>query len=111
MYLVYYNYSNAGPECQARSFIDGMDSDHIAHSLQFDSESTLSSCRNQSYDINREYVYSVAVYQKYLTRLGELVIFEPIYLSTSDLLRLLFLTPTNMNLAVYGIELAFVMTS
>ena len=27
--------------------------------------------------INREYVYSVAVYQKYLTRLGELVIFEP----------------------------------
>ena len=26
---------------------------------------------------NREYVYSVAVYQKYLTRLGELIIFEP----------------------------------
>ena len=25
----------------------------------------------------REYVYSVAVYQKYLTRLGELIIFEP----------------------------------
>ena len=28
-------------------------------------------------EINREYVYSVAVYQKYLTRLGELIIFEP----------------------------------
>ena len=27
---------------------------------------------------NREYVYSVAVYQKYLTRLGELRIFEPL---------------------------------
>ena len=27
--------------------------------------------------IYREYVYSVAVYQKYLTRLGELIIFEP----------------------------------
>ena len=27
--------------------------------------------------INREYVYSVAVHQKYLTRLGELIIFEP----------------------------------
>ena len=27
--------------------------------------------------INREYVHSVAVYQKYLTRLGELIIFEP----------------------------------
>ena len=26
---------------------------------------------------HREYVYSVAVYQKYLTRLGELIIFEP----------------------------------
>ena len=25
----------------------------------------------------REYVYSVVVYQKYLTRLGELIIFEP----------------------------------
>ena len=25
----------------------------------------------------REYVYSVAIYQKYLTRLGELIIFEP----------------------------------
>ena len=27
--------------------------------------------------INREYVDSVAVYQKHLTRLGELIIFEP----------------------------------
>ena len=27
--------------------------------------------------IHREYVYSVAVYQKYLTRLGEFIIFEP----------------------------------
>ena len=27
--------------------------------------------------INKEYVPSVAVYQKYLTRLGELIIFEP----------------------------------
>ena len=27
--------------------------------------------------INREYVYSVAVYQKYLTRLGEMIIFSP----------------------------------
>ena len=35
----------------------------------------------------------------------------PIYLSTFDLPSLLFLTPTNMNLAVYGIGLAFVMTS
>ena len=26
---------------------------------------------------NREYVYRVAVYQKYLTRLEELIIFEP----------------------------------
>ena len=26
---------------------------------------------------NIEYVYSVAVYQKYLTRLGELIILEP----------------------------------
>ena len=25
----------------------------------------------------REYLYSAAVYQKYLTRLGELIIFEP----------------------------------
>ena len=28
-------------------------------------------------EIYREYVYSVAVYQKYLTRLGKLIIFEP----------------------------------
>ena len=27
--------------------------------------------------INREYVYTGAVYQKYLTGLGELIIFEP----------------------------------
>ena len=27
--------------------------------------------------VHREYVYSVAVYQKYLTRLEELIIFEP----------------------------------
>ena len=38
-------------------------------------------------NIHREYVHSVAVYQKYLTRLGESIIFEPIYFSTSDLLR------------------------
>ena len=30
------------------------------------------------YDVmNREYVYSAVVYQKYLTRLRELIIFEP----------------------------------
>ena len=28
-------------------------------------------------NVNREYVYSVPVYQKYLTGLGELIIFEP----------------------------------
>ena len=28
-------------------------------------------------EVNREYVYSVTVYQKYLTRLGELIILEP----------------------------------
>ena len=27
--------------------------------------------------VEREYVYSVAVYQKYLTRLGEMIIFSP----------------------------------
>ena len=27
--------------------------------------------------LNREYVYSAVVYQKYLTRLRELIIFEP----------------------------------
>ena len=27
--------------------------------------------------MNIEYVYSVAVYQKYLTKLGELIMFEP----------------------------------
>ena len=31
----------------------------------------------ESNKIYREYVYSVAVYQKYLTRLGESIIFEP----------------------------------
>ena len=30
-----------------------------------------------SQKINREYVYSAVVYQKYLTRLRELIIFEP----------------------------------
>ena len=29
------------------------------------------------HEINREYVYSAVVYQKYLTRLRELIIFEP----------------------------------
>ena len=29
-----------------------------------------------THETNREYVYSVAVYQKYLTRFGELIIFE-----------------------------------
>ena len=33
--------------------------------------------RMRCYYVYREYVYSVAVYQKYLTRLGELIIFEP----------------------------------
>ena len=32
---------------------------------------------NTAGEINREYVYSVAVYQKYVTRLGELIIFKP----------------------------------
>ena len=84
----------------------------------------------------REYVYSVAVYQKYLTRLGELIIFEPSreklsFLPTSldnfDIRQhyicilsifqrlicrvLLCITPTNMNLAVYGNGLGVVMTS
>ena len=27
--------------------------------------------------VNREYIHSVAVYKKYLTKLGELIIFEP----------------------------------
>ena len=27
--------------------------------------------------VNRDYVHNVAIYQKYLTRLGELIIFEP----------------------------------
>ena len=34
-------------------------------------------CSNRHCKINTEYVYSVVVYQKYLTRLGELIIFEP----------------------------------
>ena len=76
--------------------------------------------------IHREYVYIVAVYQKYLTRLGKLS-FLPTELDIFGIrqyyicilftfqrlfyLVLLFLTPTNMNLAVYGNGLAFVMTS
>ena len=72
-------------------------------------------------DRNREYVHSVAVYKKYLTKLGELIIFEKkkSFLQTElDIfekrqhyvrilftfqrlicLVLLFLKPTNMNLA------------
>ena len=55
---------------------------------------------SKSYSVDREYVHSAVVYQKYLTRLRELIIFEPwrknyhfsqpstysIYLSASDLL-------------------------
>ena len=29
-----------------------------------------------NHEVNREYVHSVGVYQKYLTRLGELIIFS-----------------------------------
>ena len=86
--------------------------------------------------VNREYVYSVAVDQKYLTRLGELIIFElwreklsilPTELDIFDkrqhYVRILFifqrliccvllcLTPTNMNLAVYENGSGVVMTS
>ena len=32
---------------------------------------------SQEGTLYREYVYSVAMYQQYLTRLGELIIFEP----------------------------------
>ena len=60
--------------------------------------------------INREYVYTVAVYQKYLTRLGELIIFEP-WRENYHFSQPLFLTPTNINLAVYGNGLGVVMTS
>ena len=83
----------------------------------------------------RECIYIVAVYQKYLTRLGELMIFEPwreklSFLPTEldifdiqqhNIIRilfifqsmkvLLFLTPTNMNLAVYGNGQAVAMIS
>ena len=85
--------------------------------------------------MNREYVHSVAIYQKYLMRLGELIIFKPwgenyhfsqqsevflytttlctysIYLSTSDLLSFISSHMTNMNLAVYGNGFAVLMTS
>ena len=33
--------------------------------------------KNPVYGLYREYVYSAVVYQKYLTRLRELIIFEP----------------------------------
>ena len=76
----------------------------------------------------REYIHSVAVYQKYLTRLGALarkLSFLPTSLDIFDVRQhyvrilfifqrliccvLLFLIPTNMNLAVYGNGLAVVM--
>ena len=36
-----------------------------------------SSAQLESITMRREYIYDDAVYQKYLTRLGELIIFEP----------------------------------
>ena len=84
----------------------------------------------------REYVHSVAVYQKYLTRLGKLTIFEPwrenyhssqpckiflIYHNTMYVsclsFNVLFVQFYNfelrkkMNLAVYGNRLAVLVTS
>ena len=38
---------------------------------------TLAGDNSSVAQVNREYVHSVAVYKKYLTRLGELIIFEP----------------------------------
>ena len=84
---------------------------------------------------NREYIDSVVVYEKYVTRLGELIIFKPwrenyhfsqpssiflIYDSTMYVFYLsfnicfvefYFLKPTNMNLAVYGNGLSVVMNN
>ena len=89
-----------------------------------------------SHYLNRKYVCSVAIYQKYLTRLRELIIFRalarklsflPTELDIFDIRQhyvrilfifqrlicwvLLFLTRTNMNLTVYGHRLADIMTS
>ena len=81
---------------------------------------------NRLSSLYREYVYSAAVHQKYLTRLGKLS-FLPTELDIFDIRQhyvrilfiyqrpicrvLLFLTSTNMNLAVYGNGLGVVMTS
>ena len=51
--------------------------------------------------IEREYVYSVAVYQKYLTKLGQLIIFEPRYLFLIYGNKLSFL-PTSLHILIYG---------
>ena len=34
-------------------------------------------CALNGHHVDREYVYSVVVYQKFLTRFGELITFEP----------------------------------
>ena len=39
--------------------------------------SKLKALEDDNIGVNREYVHSVAVYQKYLTRLGELILFQP----------------------------------
>ena len=33
MYLVYYNYSNAGPECQARDHVNGLSYESPDHNI------------------------------------------------------------------------------
>ena len=82
-------------------------------------------CMSKNHSTYRDNEYSVAVYQKYLTRLGKLIIFESLdifdirqhYIRGLFIFQrlicsvLFFLTPTNMNLAVYGNKLAVVMTS
>ena len=68
----------------------------------------------------REYVYSVDVYEKCLTRLGELIIFEPwqryrlilfIFQSSTLLSFIISNTDNYDNIAVYRNALAVVMTS
>ena len=77
-------------------------------------------------EINREYIYSVAVYQKYLTMLGELKFSSLGELDIFDIRQhykrmlflfqrlicsvLLFLTSKNINLAVYENALVVEMT-
>ena len=48
----------------------------------------------QSHNMNREYLHSVVVCEKYLTRLGELIIFEPWREKLSFL-------PTSLDIFIY----------